>query len=85
MPVKNKKNTHSDENTKLCGILIPKPMKVSVGTTVDQWSDIMPLIKAMDDIGVVMPPFGDVVTVILVVNIYVMTIINFSGARHPWP
>ncbi len=28
-------------------------------------------IKALDDIGVVMRPFGDVVTVILVVNIYV--------------
>ena len=28
-------------------------------------------IKAMDDIGVVMTPFGDVVTVILVVNSYV--------------
>ncbi len=27
--------------------------------------------KAMDDIGVVMTPFGDVVTVILVVNRYV--------------
>ena len=27
-------------------------------------------IKAMDDIGVVMTPFGDVVTVILVVNSY---------------
>ncbi len=29
-------------------------------------------IKAMDDIGVVMTPFGDVVTVILVVNSYVL-------------
>ncbi len=28
-------------------------------------------VKAMDDIGVVMTPFGDVVTVILVVNSYV--------------
>ncbi len=28
-------------------------------------------IKAMDDTGVVMTPFGDVVTVILVVNSYV--------------
>ena len=27
--------------------------------------------KAMDDIGVVMTSFGDVVTVILVVNVYV--------------
>ncbi len=27
-------------------------------------------LKAMDDIGVVMTPFGDVVTVILVVNSY---------------
>ena len=27
--------------------------------------------KAMDDIGVVMTPFGDVLTVILVVNSYV--------------
>ena len=27
-------------------------------------------IKAMDDIGVIMTPFGDVVTVILVVNSY---------------
>ncbi len=57
-------------------------------------------LKAMDDIGVVMTPFGDVVTVILVANSYVnfqatqinstkqlgeMTRINFSGARHPWP
>ncbi len=29
------------------------------------------ILKAMDDIGVVMTPFGDVVTVILVVNSYV--------------
>ncbi len=28
--------------------------------------------KAMDDIGVVMTPFGDVVTVSLVANIYVV-------------
>ncbi len=28
-------------------------------------------LKAMDDIGVVMTPFGDIVTVILVVNSYV--------------
>ncbi len=27
-------------------------------------------VKAMDDIGVVMTPFGDVVTVILVVNVF---------------
>ncbi len=31
----------------------------------------MSTIKAMDDIRVVMTPFGDVVTVILVVNSYV--------------
>ena len=31
------------------------------------------LLKAMDDIGVVMTPFGDVVTVILVANSYVDT------------
>ncbi len=30
------------------------------------------VVKAMDDIGVVMTPFGDVVTVILVVNSYVI-------------
>ncbi len=30
----------------------------------------MVVIKAMDDIGVVMTPFGDIVTVILVVNSY---------------
>ncbi len=32
----------------------------------------------MDDIGVVMTPFGDVVTVILVVNSYVLT----QGVDH---
>ncbi len=30
------------------------------------------IVKAMDDTGVVMTPFGDVVTVILVVNTYVL-------------
>ncbi len=33
---------------------------------------IVIVIKAMDDIGVVMTPFGDVVTVILVANSYVV-------------
>ncbi len=40
------------------------------------------MFKALDDIGVIMTPFGDVVTVILVANIYVlgeMTRINFSS------
>ena len=32
-------------------------------------------VKAMDDIGVVMTPFGDVVTVILVVNSYVFGVL----------
>ncbi len=35
--------------------------------------------KAMDDIGVVMTPIGDVVTVILVVNNYVCTLILQSS------
>ena len=33
----------------------------------------------MDDIGVVMTPFGDVVTVILVVNIYVFGLTQGVG------
>ncbi len=32
--------------------------------------------KAVDDIGVVMTPFGDVVTVILVVNSYVFGFVD---------
>ncbi len=36
-------------------------------------------LKAMDDIGVVMTPFGDVVTVILVVNSYE---IETQGVDH---
>ena len=32
------------------------------------WAKTTMLLKTMDDIGVVMTPFGDVVTVILVVN-----------------
>ena len=36
-------------------------------------------IKAMDGIGVVMTPFGDVVTVILVVNCYVCRLILQSS------
>ncbi len=35
------------------------------------WAKTTMLLKTMDDIGVVMTPFGDVVTVILVVNSYV--------------
>ncbi len=33
---------------------------------------IVSFFKAMDDIGVVMTPFGDIVTVILVVNSYLL-------------
>ncbi len=40
---------------------------------------IASIIKAMDDIGVVMTPFGDVVTVILVVNSYVRRLILQSS------
>ncbi len=36
-----------------------------------QYWHVIQTFKAMDDIGVVMTPFGDVVTVILVVNSYV--------------
>ncbi len=33
--------------------------------------DFLCNVKVMDDIGVFMPPFGDVVTVILVANSYI--------------
>ncbi len=36
-------------------------------------------LKAMDDFGVVMTPFGDVVTVILVVNSYVCRLVLLSS------
>ncbi len=39
-------------------------------------------LKAMDDTGVVMTPFGDVVTVILVVNIYVFGLFSTQGVGH---
>ena len=44
------------------------------------WADI----KAMDDTGAVMTPFGDVVTVILVVNSNVVRFLGFStqGVGH---
>ena len=39
----------------------------------DLWVLVIILVfKAMDDIGVIMTPFGDVVTVTLVVNSYVL-------------
>ncbi len=41
----------------------------------DFFSEI-PCIKAMDDIWVVMTPFGDVVTVILVANSYVVDFVD---------
>ncbi len=42
------------------------------------------MIKAMDDIGVVMTPFGDVVTVSLVANSYVVGFLGSStqGEGH---
>ena len=43
---------------------IKKSLKVPKNTVVNH-------LKAMNDIGVIMTPFGDVVTVILVVNSYV--------------
>ncbi len=36
------------------------------------WNIVHSWVKAMDDIGVIMTPFGDVVTVSLVANSYVV-------------
>ena len=42
-------------------------------------SRIAGILKAMDDIGVVMIPFGDVVTVILVANSYVVEFFSLKS------
>ncbi len=45
MTLQAKKILVTSNKPKLAGFLNPKPMKVTIYVTVDQWSDIMPLIK----------------------------------------